>query len=94
MTHPLIPKDQFLMKFKDILLITTTLIGIWAFFSGFVGKSVALESKVNQLECETKEHNEKYIPILENHEKAITILQEQNRMIISYLDKIERSVRK
>lgn len=93
MTHQIL-KDQFLMRFKDFLLIATALIGIWAFFAGYVSKSYGNQEKLNQITKDAETHMKKYEPIVDSHEKSIIILQEQNKMIISYLDKIERSVRK
>lgn len=93
MSHPLF-KDQTLMRVKDILLILTAIVGIWAFFSGFISKSYGSQEQLNQLIRESDRHCKKYEPMTEAHEKAITILQEQNRMILVYLEKIERNVRK
>ena len=93
MTHPLF-KDQTLMRFKDIFLTLLAITGLWAFFSGYISKSYGGQEQLNQLIREADRHCKKYEPMTEAHEKAITILQEQNRMILVYLEKIERSVRK
>ena len=79
-------EDRSLMRIKDVLLIVAFLFGTMIAASEFYNKPLQNADRIKVL-------NEKYVPIIEENEKAILIMKEQNTQIIKLLQEISGKIK-